>query len=375
MVVVLALAASGPARAAADAAVTLDPSARMLEGDQASEYWTLFAELDSGHRISQRFLITNAGPGSHNAVAVGHLMEPGRAPYRYVNGRTRSAWTLSPDRLFLDIAASHLDLHRPTGALKITKDDIEIRLKFDLSDAVLAARVPAEALPNGYVIEALALGAATRGTLRAPWAVEPRAVTGRTWLIHTWMLEDEARLLDRRIDVFAHDGETLFYGVHVSGGQGASKGAWQVLDRRGSNGVSQAGLDSRINFTGQWQADPVLVSGKPGDRYPVPSRFTLAAPGATGEIRLATPWLRFDPFEVIPQPFRWFIRRTSQPQEVWADTRIAVSIRRSLANPSLPPSSQAERVSNSQRETEDEIADRNVTGVASITFMNPIDRR
>ena len=36
---------------------------------------------------------------------------------------------------------------------------------------------------------------------------------------------------------------------------------------------------------------------------------------------------------------------------------------------------EAERVSNSQRETEDETAEISVTGVASITFMNPIDRR
>ena len=70
-------------------------------------------------------------------------MERGRAPYRYVNGRRRDAWTLSPDRLFLDIAASHLDLHRPKGALKITKEDVEIRLDFDLAATALAGRVPA----------------------------------------------------------------------------------------------------------------------------------------------------------------------------------------------------------------------------------------
>jgi hypothetical protein len=119
----------------------------------------------------------------------------------------------------------------------------------------------------------------------------------------------------------------------------------------------------------------VLLTGKSGVGYPVPDRFTLSGNQESGEIRLSREWLRFDPLEVIPQPFRWFIRRSSQPQEVWADTRIAVSIRRALENPSLPPTSEAELVSNSQRETEDETAESSVTGVASITFMNPIDRR
>jgi len=105
-------------------AAPLDPSARMLEGSDASEAWTLYVELDSGHRIAQRFLISNAGPGDHNAVAVGHLSEPGRPPYRYQNGRRRARWKLSDDQLFLDIAASHLDLHRPTGELRIPKKEI-----------------------------------------------------------------------------------------------------------------------------------------------------------------------------------------------------------------------------------------------------------
>lgn len=372
-ILLLSLATMDPMRAAS--APALDPSARMLESDQASEYWTLFVELDSGHRISQRFLITNAGPGSHNAVAVGHLMEPGRPPYRYVNGRTRSAWTLSPDRLFLDIAASHLDLHRPTGALKITKDDVEIRLGFDLADADMAGRVSAAALPPGLAVEALAVGAATSGQLRAPWMMEPIDVTGRTWLVHTWTSEEEAGLFVRRVDVFGRNGETSFYGIQLSGAQAPQKGAWQILGRSDSSVGGSSELDSRINFEGEWKAGAELVSGRSGESYPVPGLFVLSAPGGSGEIRLASPWLRFDPFEVIPQPFRWFIRRTSQPQEVWADARIAVSIGPALTNPSLPPSGQAERVSNSRRETEDETADRRLTGVASVTFLNPIDRR
>ncbi len=368
-----AAAAAAPARPAAKTTGVLDPRARLVSGDSASEYWTLYVELDSGHRITQRFLITNAGPGDQSAVAVGHLIENGRPPYRYVNGRRRDAWTLTPDRLFLDIAASHLDLHRPKGALKITKDDIDIRLEFDLSDKVFAGRVPAAQLPSRYFVEVLAVGAVTQGTLKAPWMATQRAVKGRTWLIHTWTPDDEAALLDRRVDVFGSSGGTLFYGLEVTDG-GQFAGAWQLLSRPEVR-PGKGKLESRINFPAHWKDGRGLLSGKPGARYPIPDRFQISGKAETGEIRLSHEWLRFDPLDVIPQPFRWFIRRSSQPQEVWADSQIAVSIRRALENPSPPRSSEAERVSNSQRETEDETAEISVTGVASITFMNPIDRR
>lgn len=366
-------AAAKPAPSSiAKATALLDPRARLLSGDSASEYWTLYVELDSGHRITQRFLISNLGPGDHSAVAVGHLSEKGRPPYRYVNGRRRDAWSLSPDRLFLDIAASHLDLHRPKGALKITKEDIEIRLEFDFSDKVFAGRVPAAQLPSRYFVEVLAVGAVTQGTIKAPWMAAPLAVTGRTWLVHSWTPDDEAALLDRRVDVFGRSGNTLFYGLQVTDGDRFA-GAWQLLSRPQAR-PGEAKLESRINFPARWKDGSALLSGNPGVAYPIPDRFQISGKAESGEIRLSHEWLRFDPLDVIPQPFRWFIRRSSQPAEVWADSQIAVSIRRALEKPSLPPSG-AERVSNSQRETEDETTESNVTGVASITFMNPIDRR
>ena len=157
----------------------------------------------------------------------------------------------------------------------------------------------------------------------------------------------------------------------VAGGQFA--GAWQLLSTPLRPGAGK--LDSRINFPARWKEGATLLAGKVGEGYPVPDRFDLAGKQESGVIRLSREWLRFDPLDVIPQPFRWFVRRSSQPQEVWADTRIAVSIRRALEKTSLPPSSETEHVSNLQRETEDETTDSNVTGVASITFMNPIDRR
>ncbi|MBY0400012.1 hypothetical protein K2X89_06925 [Myxococcota bacterium] len=360
----IATPASAPAQTASH---VLDPSARLVTGDHASEYWTLFVELDSGHRITQRFLITNLGPGDHSAVAVGHLMERGRPPYRYVNGRRRSAWTLSPDRLFLDIASSHLDLHRPKGALKITKDDIEINLRFDLGATTVADRVPANQLPSRYFVEVLAVGATTDGSLRAPWMTAPVPVTGRTWLVHTWTPDDEADLIRRRVDLFGRSGAAVFYGLQVTG-DGPFTGSWQILSRPIAGKARPP-----IRFGARWKDGVRLLSGRASSGFPVPDRFDWTGTGNSGSIHLSNEWLRFDPFEVIPQPFRWFVRMSSQPQEVWADSRIAVSIGRALGSPS-PTTSTTERVSNSTRESEDETAELSVTGVASITFMNPIDR-
>jgi hypothetical protein len=347
----------------------LDPSARLLAGGDASESWTLYVELDSGHRIAQRFLISNAGPGDHNAVAVGHLIEPGRPPYRYQNGRRRARWTLSDDHLFLDIAASHLDLHRPTGELRITKKDIEIRLFFDFPKSGLASRVPNDRLPNNYYVDVLAVAAQTRGTIQAPWMSEPLETQGRTWLAHTWTRFDEAKLVDRRIEIYGYEDGTSFYGLQIRRGNDFDR-AWVLAESNSTNMI-----ESIINIPASWTEIRSRENDGPASPYPVPSRFEFSGGSLSGQISLGKEWLRFDPLAVIPQPFRWFIRRVSKPQEVWADARIGVTLSTALETPSLPDASETESDSNSKRETEEETAKRSVTGVASITFMNPDEGR
>jgi hypothetical protein len=366
-------ASAAPAKAAAPRPapprIELDPSARMLEEDDASEHWTLYIELDGGHRIAQRFLITNAGPGEHNAVAQGHLVEPGREPYEYVNGRMRARWTLSKDRRSLDIAASHLDLHRPTGELRITKDDIEIRLSFDFGADALSARVPADRLPKGMEVDVLAVAAPTRGTIRAPWMSEPLEARGRTWLVHSAMKSEESSLLDRRIEIYGMDRETAFYGLQIHRGHSFDK-AWALF---GSHAASI--VESTINIDALEATAPGAARAKTNDAYRVPGALRFSAGRYSGLISLGREWLRFDPLAVIPQPIQWFIRRSTNPQQVWAEARIGVSISATPETPSLPEPGEAESDSNSNRETESETAERSVAGVASITFLNPTKRR
>jgi hypothetical protein len=353
----------------APASALLDPAARLLSGGGATEYWTLYIELESGHRIAQQFLLSNAGPGNHNAVAIGHLIEPGRAPYRYENGRRRARWTLSKDRLFFDIAASHLDLHRPTGELRITKQDIEIRLFFDFSQNVLAARVPNDQLPKNYHVDVLTVAAKTHGTIQAPWMTEPLETRGRTWLAHTWTPQDEATLIDRRVEIFGYENGTSFYALEIRRGS-RSEGAWVIAHSRGRNMI-----ESRINIPASWAETEPARDGEKTGSYPLPSRFDFSWGSHTGQITLGREWLRFDPLSIIPQPFRWFIRRKTKPRQVWADAQIGVTLSTTPERPSLPDTGKTKSDSNSNRETEEETAERSVTGVASITFLNPSERR
>jgi hypothetical protein len=366
---VAAMSISGTGKASSDAPGPPDPSARLLSGGDSSESWALFIQLDSGHRITQQFLLSNAGPGDHNAVAIGHLTEPGREPFRYVNGRRRARWTLSEDRLFFDIAASHLDLHRPTGELRITKQEIEIRLFFDFAVDAIAARVPEDRLPENYHVDVLALAAKTHGTIHAPWMKAPIEVRGRTWLTHTWSTEAEAKILDRRVDIYGHDNGTSFYGLGVSR-RDAFSGSWVMAAIKRPNMI-----ESRINIPADWVELESVRAGNRTAPYPLPSGFDFSGGMHTGHITLANEWLRFDPLSVIPQPFQWFIRRKSKPRQVWAEARIGVTLSMSPESPPLPDTGEVESDPNSNRETENETAERSVTGVASITFLNPSEHR
>ena len=96
------------------------------------EYWDVSAQLQSGHRFFARFLVTNEGPGSRTAVAVGHLIVPGGevVPIKY--GRLREKWTLSADRRRLNIASAVLDVNRPVSRIEVDSDKSGIKVHLEL---------------------------------------------------------------------------------------------------------------------------------------------------------------------------------------------------------------------------------------------------
>ena len=91
----LAVAALALAAAAPDpAAKRVDPAARLASQGSASEYWDLVARLDSNHSVFARFMITNQGPGTRTALAVGHLVQPDGTVVPFHNGRRWGRWKI-----------------------------------------------------------------------------------------------------------------------------------------------------------------------------------------------------------------------------------------------------------------------------------------
>jgi hypothetical protein len=231
-------------------------------------------------------------------------------------------------------------------------------------------------------VDVLAIGVETAGTLHAPWMSEPIPTRGRAWLVHTWSDVAESDMLARRIEVFGAGDRGAFYAIHLLGPSGWSAG-WSTVE-------SPEELSSAASAPSARQWMEIARSTPNGAKYPVPAALEWRTSPKTepsspwGEIALLSEWLRFDPLEVIPQPFRWFIRRTSKPQEVWADAQIRGSLFLAPGSSSLPntgeqqrarPKATVPREARSPRETEDLTAARSVTGVASITFLNPVESR
>jgi hypothetical protein len=145
------LCASGPtvpapirSAAPAEAAEIADPAARLPGGDAGWEYWDLLARLDGGFVLAVRFLVSNAGPGDQNGVAIGRVIRPDGSVVVFDNGRRRKRWTLSDDRLRLDIGNSHLDL--AGYRLWFEKQVVKLDLRFTPGGW---ARPPTELTPDG----------------------------------------------------------------------------------------------------------------------------------------------------------------------------------------------------------------------------------
>ena len=150
---------------------------------------------------------------------------------------------------------------------------------------------------------------------------------GVAWLVHTWTQTDEATLLRRRVEVFGRDKKVSFYGIQLKG-RGDWESAWSLIADENRQIIEPA-----INVPAGWIEGAYRSDSK---NYPTPSGFAIQGDPDLGRITLGSDWLRFDPLEVIPQPFRWFIRRISKPQEVWANARIGVTLLTKPGPPSLP---------------------------------------
>jgi hypothetical protein len=64
----------------------------------------------------------------------------------------------------------------------------------------------------------------------------------------------------------------------------------------------------------------------PEPRYPVPVRLEFAGSAARGEVRVGRELVRADPMLAIPQPFRWWLSRSTAPRRIWSLAEVDLAL-------------------------------------------------
>lgn len=288
-------------------------AARMSRQDSAWESWDLAARFESGHVLVARFLVTNDGPGEHTAVAVGHLLFPDGSPVTFHNGRASDRWKLEHDGMRLDVGSSELDLRPPRRSYEIDKDrtGVKIHLAIEASpDTSLASRQG----PGGYGIRIVDVAAPIEGTawIRERKMEEPVALRGRASLIHSWADARESKVALRRVDFASLSPDGAISLVDVTTPDDAHL-RWLVVQRGGR--IVHETPDFELSL-GPSQAG----SG----RYPVPASVSFRDSVVEGKVDLQRILLSRDPFELVPQPFRFLLSLHTRPRRVWAESPFKV---------------------------------------------------
>ena len=297
-------------------------SARLSPAAAAMEYWDITAVLQSGHRFAARFLVTNEGPGTRTAAAVGHLLLPDGTLKPIAYGRTREAWTLSADGRRIKIASAVLDLGHPVARVEVDSDRLGIKLGLDFEPA--AAPVVISPLPGAYAIEALA-PTATHGTLWLRGMPAPVPLEGTLALTHTWMERSEVDLVQRRAELFGRSGDVGLYLADLTLADGRRRSTLVVW--RGAD-VQQRSDDLPVTF-----GDALLTPEDP--HYPVAQHWEAYGGQARLRAHLQREWLRWDLLDSVPQPFRLLLSFKAQPQRIWADADFALTLAHGEAPPTI----------------------------------------
>jgi hypothetical protein len=294
---------------------TPDPASRLAAGDDASEYWDVTALFDSGHRFFARWMITNQGPGSASAIAIGHLVFPDGRVVPFKNGRLSGRWELSDDGRRIRVASSILDWSGSQGLVEIDKNKagIVIELHFDRD-----ARGPRDARAQDGAVgfDLLATNAAVHGSIWVKGMETPEDVSGRLVATHAWMDTSEHTL--RRIEFFA-PGEALAIYLSEALAPDGARRRQLVIERDGVVLVRSERFDLEIEPSAAANAD---------DDYPLPAALRIVSPEVEGEIRFKSVLVAHDPMEALPQPFRFLLSFKSRPHRAWVDSAYEFRIKR-----------------------------------------------
>ena len=290
-----------------------DPTARLPSGGSAWESWEITAHLDSGHRIASRFLVTNAGPGDRNGVAVGRVIGPDGRVHEFHNGRRRNRWELSDDRLRLDIGGSHLDLHGPAHRLRIDKRHVQIDLRYTPAGDGFS---PSGVTPPGYRLDVIAVSAPMEGSLWLEGMDTPLAVHGRAAVTHRWAKRPERDLTLRRIEFFGRRDEDALYLIDLTAPDGDRKrwlGLWNGSELRFATTEFQLHLDG-------------AAADRENSPYWVPGSLLLEGERVGGRIRIERTLAEANPLSALPGPIRFLLSLSMRPRRVWAESPFDVTL-------------------------------------------------
>jgi hypothetical protein len=298
------LAASGPGIAAP---LSPDPASRLPAGDDASEYWDVTAVFESGHRFFGRWMITNEGPGSRSAIAIGHLVFPDGRTVPFKNGRLSGRWELSDDGRRIRVASSILDWSGSQGLVEIDKNKDGIRIELHFERGAVGAR-KASVRDSKVGFDVLAANAPVHGSVWVKGMDAPIDVSGRLAATHAWMDASESERTLRRIEFFAADASLAIYLSDELAPDGARQRKISV-ERDGVVLVRSDRFDLEIEPAPDSNPD-----------YPVPVALRVVSPDVEGTIRLGRLLVAHDPMEALPQPFRFLLSFKSRPHRVWVDS-------------------------------------------------------
>jgi hypothetical protein len=288
-----------------------DLAAHMSETASAMEYWDVAAWLESGERLFARFLVTNEGPGVRTAAAVGHVVLPDATMVPFKWGRRSDAWTLGGGGGKLTIAKAVLDVDGPMVVVAVdsNKQGVKLRLEIERAGELVAMRP----VPGEYGVD-VAMPAPAHGRLWARGMSSPREVSGTGVVTHAWMERPEADLIRQRIETFARNDDIALYLSALTLADGRPR---TTAVAKGS-GILVRTDDAAVDFA---RATP---GGDP--RYPVPARLNLRNGTLALSVDVRRELLRWDPLEIVPQPFRMLLALGGPPQRVWCDATVDVAV-------------------------------------------------
>lgn len=299
--------------AAPPASATSDFAARLSPAALAMEYWDITGWFASGHRFSARFLITNQGPGTRTGAAVAHLVLPAGTLVPISYGRLSDRWTLSDGGRRLKIASAVLDLTGSAFRVEIDSDKRGIKLDLELP---IAPPVRLDPVAGAYALEVL-MPARARGRYLLRGMAAPVMLEGTAVLTHTMMEQSEPDVVTRRAELMGTAGDVALYVNDVTLAGGGRHAA--VVRRRG--GEAQVSHDVTLTY-----AAP--RANETDAEYVTAGRWGISGAAWHASVALPREYLRWDPLEMLPQPFRLLVSLQSAPRRVWSDAEID--------SPSLP---------------------------------------